>query len=127
MDGMLEGATVVTSISPGQTAHLNFLSNNNSQEPKGYSYEGSSEKHTSAFSSDARGPPQSVVHDSVVDWTLGHNSGSTEPDLGSPLHSQATPTNTHTTHSSKTFSKIGHVLSAVEVGPDCRNGVRRLS
>lgn len=115
MDGMLEEATVVTSISPGQIAHLSFLLNNNSQEPRGCSYEGSSEKHISAFSSDVCGPPQSVVHDNVVDVTVGYTSGSREPDLGSPLHSQATPTNIYTTHSRKNLSKIGHVLLAVEM------------
>lgn len=108
-------------------SHLSFLSNNNSREPKGYSSVGSSKKPTSAFSSDVRGPPQSV-HDNVVDHTLGHTSGgSRKPDPGNPLHFQVTPTNIHTTQSGKNLFKIGHVLAVIGVGPDCRNGVRRLS
>lgn len=63
----------------------------------------------------------------MVDQTLGHTSGSREPDFGNPLPSQATLTNTHTTYSGKNRSTIGHVQTATEVGPDCGNGVGRLS
>lgn len=63
----------------------------------------------------------------MVDQTLGHTSGSREPDSGNPLPSQATLTNTSTTHSGKNCSTIGHVQAAIEVGPDYGNGVGRLS